>query len=83
METSIRQDEMARFFPSVPRKEIMSQRLAIDDVRKIFERRYRKRKAEMEALSPMEECGQGRVEDDKNDVGVEKKPGIKCGLVRW
>ena len=57
--------------------------------RKVFERGYWKsgeeRKAEMEVLSPMEEYGEGtdgRIEDDDDDEGVEKKSGMKCELVR-
>ena len=44
------------------------------------------RKAEMEVLSPMEEYGEGtdgRIEDDDDDKGLEKKSGMKCELVRW
>ena len=57
--------------------------------RKVFERGYWKsgeeRKAEMEVLSPMEEYGEGmdgRIEDDDDDEGVEKKSGMKCELFR-
>ena len=55
--------------------------------RKVFEKSGEERKAEMEMeiLSPVEECGEetdGRIEDDDDDEGVEKKSGMKCELVR-
>ena len=57
--------------------------------RRVFERGYWKSgeeiKAEMEVLSPVDECGEGtdgRIEDDDGDEGVEKRSGIKCDLVR-
>ena len=56
----------------------------------VFERGYWKsgeeRKAEMEVLSVVDECGEGtdgRIEDDNDDEGVEKKQsGMKCELIR-
>ena len=57
--------------------------------RKVFEREYWKsgeeRKAEMEVLSPMEVYGEGtdgKIEDDDDDEGVEKKSGMRCESVR-
>jgi protein SMG6 len=57
--------------------------------RKVFERGYWKsgeeRKAEMEVLSPVDECGEGtdgRIEDNDDDEGVEKQSAMKCELVR-
>ena len=52
--------------------------------RRVFERGYWKsgeeRKAEMDVLSPIEEYGEGGIEND--DEGVEKKSGMRCELVR-
>jgi protein SMG6 len=41
---------------------------------------------DVEILSPVEECGEGtdgRIEDDDDDEGFEKKSGMTCELVRW